>query len=591
MDDRYSSLLLRTCIAGCLLGLAATVYLLAGVAGYLRSAWLNATAAGAAAGAAAFIVIEIAAIASRVAGRGRWLWGAIVALALAQVALSLTPPIARDELTHHLAIPNLYVREGRIVGVPFAPYSYYPMLLDMLYIPWIYWEIDFVPKLVHGTFGWLTGLLIFAHLSARMNAVYGLLGFFFFASVPAVLRSMHAAYVDLGLVFYSTASLLCLVRWREEGARRWLALAACSAGFAAATKPNGLLSLALLSMVFLLSAASAGAPKRIVGAVALFGTLALIPVLPWLIKNELQTGNPFYPFLGRFFEATRDPAPGIGAAFTELGIFAKRKLLYGERWWQIAALPLRVFFSGRDHSPQYFDGVLTPLLILGLPWAFKGKWLCEKKLCIGFAALFLGYAIFLADLRVRYILPIVPPLVILLVYAVFNIYLRIGRPAYLYAGLLFFAAVNAGYLHRYAQETGAISYLAGGQSREGYLESKLAEYPAMRYVNEQTPETSKIYLLFVGRRAYYCRRRYIHDGGELPARLLRAVRQSAGPAEVAGRLRGEGITHLLVRRDLLDRYMADNLKPSELTVWSGFLERWAEKRFEGRGYAVYQLNG
>ena len=59
-------------------------------------------------------------------------------------------------------------------------------------------------------------LLIYAYLTRRINPVYGLLGFFFFISTPAVLRLSHWAYIDLGITFYSTASLLCLLRWSEE---------------------------------------------------------------------------------------------------------------------------------------------------------------------------------------------------------------------------------------------------------------------------------------------------------------------------------------------------------------------------------------
>ncbi len=63
--------------------------------------------------------------------------------------LGFLPPTSRDELTHHLAIPKLYADAGRIVEVPMAPYAYYPMLVDMLYTPWIYWGYDFVPKWIH----------------------------------------------------------------------------------------------------------------------------------------------------------------------------------------------------------------------------------------------------------------------------------------------------------------------------------------------------------------------------------------------------------------------------------------------------------
>ena len=118
---------------------------------------------------------------------------------------------------------------------------------------------------------------------------------------------------------------------------------------------------------------------KILSNCVLFVALSALPFLPWLAKNWLQTGNPFFPLLGGFFPA-KTGVEGGGASYVSLGVFAKRELLYGESWWQIAALPLRLFFFGRDDDPQYFDGVLGPSLILLLPWAFKGKWLEEKKL-------------------------------------------------------------------------------------------------------------------------------------------------------------------------------------------------------------------
>src|SRR5262249_16223916 len=142
---------------------------------------------------------------------------------------------------------------------------------------------------------------------------------------------------------------------------------------------------------------------------------------------------------------------GPDASYVTLGVLAKRELLYGESWWQITTLPLRLFFFGRDDDPQYFDGVLGPSLILLFPWAFKGKWLEEKKLLMSFALLFFLCGLFLVDLRARYVLPIVPPLVILFTYGVFNIYLRIKQPAYLFVALLGFAAYNSCYLWRYFQ--------------------------------------------------------------------------------------------------------------------------------------------
>jgi hypothetical protein len=279
------------------------------------------------------------------------------------------------------------------------------------------------------------------------------------------------------------------------------------------------------------------------------------------------------------------------ASFPGVGIFDKRELLYGENIWQILALPLRIFFSGQDDNPQYFDGVLTPILILLLPWAFKGKWLDEKKLLASFALLLLLYALFLVDMRIRYVLSIVPPLVILLAYGVFNIYIRIKHPAVLLAGLLLFAGWHGAYLWKYFWETEPLAYLIGSESKEQFLMRVLPEYPAFRHINRETPLDAKIYLLFVGRRAYYCNRRYFHDGGDLPGFLLGVIRAAKDAEQIEQSLKQEQITHLMAREDLLTSFLSNNLTADQARRWNEFANHRLKLNFRARGHAVYQLHG
>ena len=592
MQERGSGLLIRTGSVGCLLGAVATGYFLLGLAGQIRSPFLNITVAAISILSAVFFLAEFFAIPHRTGWFGRSLWLLILILIVEEVLLGLLPPTSRDELTHHLAIPKLYAQAGRIIEVPIAPYAYYPMLLDMLYTPWVYWGYDFVPKLIHGIYAGLTGLLLFAYLDRRMNAVYGLLGFFSYLSMPVIARLSHWGYIDLGITFYTTAALLSLLRWRETRTDfRWLSLAALSLGFALATKPNGMVAALLIGVLFALMLVKPPRPgfMTIGCSLLVFGGLTLLPFLPWLWKNWFQTGNPFFPLLGNWF-ATASGAAGAGTGIGTPGIFAKRELFYGESLWQIVALPLRVFLSGRDDNPQFFDGVLTPLLIVFLPWAFKGKWREEKNYLAVFALLFLFYAIFLVDLRIRYILSIVPPLVILAVYGTFNIYLSIKRPAYLYAAIAFFVLWHSVYAWRYWQEEMPLGYLSGSVSRDAYLARRLPEYTAFQYIAKATAADAKIYLLFIGRRAYYCERNYFHDGGELPGFLLAAIRDSASPDQIEQKLKKQGITHLMVRENLLTTYLANNLNPAQAALWNQFAETRLRLGFRDGGHAVYQIH-
>lgn len=58
----------------------------------------------------------------------------ILALIVSVFLLALVPPISKDALTHYLAVPKLYLKKGGIYEIPFMPYSYYPMNLDLLYL-------------------------------------------------------------------------------------------------------------------------------------------------------------------------------------------------------------------------------------------------------------------------------------------------------------------------------------------------------------------------------------------------------------------------------------------------------------------------
>jgi 4-amino-4-deoxy-L-arabinose transferase-like glycosyltransferase len=591
IDERSSALLFRTCLAGCVLGTAATVYLLVGLAGHVHNPLANVAVVSVLATSALFFLVEFFSIPIKSNRLERSIWFAILVILIAEIVLGFLPPTARDELTHHLAIPKLYARAGQIIEVPMAPYAYYPMLLDMLYTPFVYWGYDFIAKHTHALFGFLTGLLIYAYITRRLSRVYGLLGFFFFISTPAVLRLSHWAYIDLGITFYSTAALLCLLRWSEEReARCWLFLAGLSLGFALATKPNGLLAALLLGLLFVL-AIGRGPRKpvgRLVSELALFVGVTLLPFTPWLMKNWHQTGNPFYPSLGSLFPPRSasfiDPASFVG-----FGVLEKRHLLYGENLWQIIGLPLRIFVSGQDDKPQYFDGVLTPVLLLFLPWAFRGKWSEEKKLIAFFAFGYLALALFLIDMRIRYILPIVPALVVLLGYGIFNMYLSIKRPILLYAALLLFAAWHGTYLWRYVQDSRSYNYLRGTESREAFLNRALSEYPAMRYINQKLTGTAKIYLLFLGRRAYYCERDYFHDAGEIPAFLTGAIQKAKDPQDIGRVLDTRKLTHLMLREDLLIRFLTDNLTPAQGRIWNDFATTRLRLAFRERGYAVYEI--
>ncbi|UCC39956.1 MAG: glycosyltransferase family 39 protein, partial [Candidatus Aminicenantes bacterium] len=353
-----------------------------------------------------------------------FLVGLLVALIIAIILLCSVPPVSKDALVHHLAIPKLYLKHGGMYEIPTMPFSYYPMDVDLLYLIPLFLGNDIVPKFIHFAFAILTAYLIFSYLKRRTNNNYALLGVVFFLSTPIIVKLSITVYVDLGLIFFSTASLILLLKWIEDGFRvKVLVLSALFCGMAAGTKYNGLITLLLLALFvpFVFSRYSPGAKPSFVSAAGygiLFVSVALLVFSPWMIRNYLWTNNPIFPLYDQFFNLQK-----VSKSQT-VDLFTFRTLVYHETWWQMAVLPVRVFFQGQDGNPQFFDGKLNPFILL-LPFlAFYHMredppiLRNEKRILLAYACLFFATAFFTSDMRIRYISPIIPPLVLLSVFGV-----------------------------------------------------------------------------------------------------------------------------------------------------------------------------
>ncbi|MDJ0810557.1 MAG: phospholipid carrier-dependent glycosyltransferase, partial [Desulfobacterales bacterium] len=176
------------------------------------------------------------------------LLASLMILVLLIVAMASVPPVSRDALTHHLAVPRLYLEHGGIYETPDIIAAYNPMNLDLLYVLPLLWANDIAPKYIHFLFALATGVLIYGHLRRRLSPSYGMIAVLLFLSLPVIIKLSITVYVDLGLVFFSTAALLGLVKWKESNWQtRYLLLAALCCGLALGTKYNGLVVLMLMS--------------------------------------------------------------------------------------------------------------------------------------------------------------------------------------------------------------------------------------------------------------------------------------------------------------------------------------------------------
>jgi len=562
--------------------------------------------------------------------------GILALLIVSTIILSWVPPVSRDALTHHLAVPKLYVEHGGIYEIPAIIFSYYPMNLDLLYVIPLYFGNDIVPKFIHFMFALLTAWLIYAYLVKRLGALWAFFGAIFFLSLPIIVKLSITAYVDLGLVFFSTAALIGLLKWVENRFQvKFLILSAICCGLALGTKYNGLIALFILT-VFIPFVFISDAKKKIkvsdsgdksplikiqlkaVGLGAIFIFIALLVFSPWMIRNYIWRANPIYPLYDQIFNPHRplspdtqteqqmlenaaDPEQTSKAKSTRWSPFAIRKVIYGERWWEIALIPVRIFFQGRDDSPKHFDGKLSPFLFL-LPFFSlfqinrnSPALRTEKKIFIFFAILFILYAFSMTSIRIRYFAPIIPPLVILSIFGFHNIADALTNrwehlPNWFSKGCILFLGVavlsyNGIYIFQQFNYVQPFSYLSGQMDRDAYIVKYRPEYSIFQYANRNLSDNSKILGLFLGNRRYYSDRELIFGVNEFRERVYRS-----DSADILFKdLKKNGYTHVIIRFDLFNRWTRKQLDQRKKEMLKAFFTAYLQLILSKDGYGLFEL--
>ena len=506
--------------------------------------------------------------------------------------MDLLPPTARDALIHHLAIPKLWLKAGGFYEIPWAIFSYYPMNLDLLYLGPLALGYDVGAQFIHHAFGLASAFLVFLYLRSRLGPLHGLAGALLFIATPIVMRLAGTAYVDLGLVFFTAAAGFGLMEWRETDRKKWFYISAVALGMAMGTKYQGIISAVPLVLAVLVWSRNKKGADGPIAATATYVVIALVVFSPWLIKNYILTGNPTYPLFGGIWGVEN---PFIGGA---VDTFTWRGHAYGESFWYILLIPFRIFFQGVDNSPQFFDGVLNPgLLILPVLAVIRHRKNGQLLLAAAISVFFIFSIMMKGHGRIRYIVPTLPFLSVLAVYGLDALASWGGRFAGRKGATWISALVltvcllfNANWAVGHWREKNPWPYLSGSESRDQYLTRSLYYYPTMKVLNAKTPENARVLFLFVGNQGYYCERDYFYHTS-LAGRALDPITARAKSAsDIVAEFQKLGVTHLLIHRTLLIRYFNNTYDASGRRLWGEFLREKASVMHSENGVVLVRIN-
>lgn len=537
------------------------------------------------------------------------------------VLLASVPPVSRDALTHHLAVPKLWVEAGGIYERPDIPFSYYPQLLDILYMAPVALGHDIAAKYLHFTFALLTALIIFLYTRRRLGPSWAALAGLMFLTLPLIVKLSVTVYVDLGLIFFTSAAMFSALVWLEDTGRwRWLLLAAICSGLALGTKYNALVSFLILSLLlpffYLYRRENQHAEQlNAVKFAVLFAAVSMLVFSPWLVRNFALTGNPLYPLAKGVFAATAheeissqdagDAETHVRAVLREpsldkekpLGPLLTRRLVYEESLPYTLLIPLRVFFEGEDDNPKHFDGRLNPLLLL-LPLALlvlakrTGENHREQWFFACYAILMVLLVFLLTDMRLRWIATIVPPLVVLATYGLRTIHqlLEARLPSATWAhavtGLLVAAyfVPNLSYAYALFGKIDPLPYVTGRQDYDTYVLQKRPEYAAITLANQLVPPGKKVLGLYLGDRRYY----FDADAIVVNEVFARIAAQSASGDAIADRLLGLGYSHLVIHAGLFRQWLesTDTVTATRVNAFTGTR---LKELLDESGFGLYEI--
>jgi hypothetical protein len=448
----------------------------------------------------------------------------------------LVPPHQYDSLVYHLALPQEYLRAGRLFAPPGIVYAHFPQNGEMLFTLALSMGSDLLAQMYVWlatalTIGWLLTFGRRITDAAPWAAVL-------LATHTAVLLMSSTTYVEPLVMLWMTAALLTFEASDEGRESGPLLLSALFMGLALGTKYYA----GLLAVLLVLRLAWRDRLKSAV----LFAAVAGAVFAPWLIKNWIFIGNPVFPFLYKLFPATKigwtaELASGYFAVLTEYG--------HAHGFLQdLLSLPVLLF-----RNPLRFGGGMDVLGDVGWDltlwlWAF-GLWAAwkgreRKGLALLTALYFAGW--FSTGVVLRFLTALAPAMALVGAAGVAAWRAKASAPARaLGAAAASLMIVSHLFLLLFVHGVfGSPATMLALEDRGTFLSRKLEYYPCAAYAGGALAPDAKI--LVVGeQRGYYIPRAHLSTTVHAPNLYVRRANEAASSEALADALRGDGFTHLL----------------------------------------------
>ncbi len=493
---------------------------------------------------------------------GKIVVGVIITLGLIS---SLAPITGKDALVYRLAIPQLFARAGGFADGGTNFYSYLAFGAEM-----------------NSTWGMLLGnavnysvgesafsLISFAYFLLLLLAVYGVArqlelrsdgswcATAIVASIPTMFQVATSCYVDHALALYILFGAYFIGLWWKSEGLKPLIFAALFLGGALAIKFIAVFAFVAILVVVLLKvrdAQKSESPKY--NQLFLQGMLALVVAgflaSPWYFKTWIKTGSPIFPSYAHLWKGS---SLGWDAERSKLWHYSLSRYGDPQDVFDYLLTPIKISTVAQPEILQKYDGVLGISILVGLPLLIFGLWKLKLeasvKIMSGMAAGWYLCWLFSSQ-QLRFLMPAIP----LLALAIVMVAASIKAKNNLLLKSLILTSIVPGLLVilTWFLEANPVRAALGGEARDEYLQRRLEFFPFYQAVNTLLPTEAKVWLINMRNDTVHLECAYFADYYFEDYTISKIVKESENMAQLTAKIKAMGITHLLVRYDVLNDY-------------------------------------
>ena len=494
------------------------------------------------------------------------------ALGLVYLVWAIAPEIQFDALNYHLAVPEKYLENSRVVDLHFF-HAYFARFV----------EFFFAACLALGGAATVK-IWIFLMSCTAVWAVYALgecsferrVGFWaaaLFMATPIVGWLFGTAYIDNVIALFVTASFVALVRWTDSHNERWLYVAGMIAGMAVGSKVSALLAYAVVAPIV------AFRLKRDIRTLALAAIAFAVVATPTYVLIYSLTDNPIFPLMNGVFHSSK-------------WSFDNRIMNAGDYGLPVSfasfiRFPFRFTFDTIRFGEGLPRGSAGLTLLFAFPFAATlwPKARTGQRLMIFAAAGFLVLLFFTMQYA-RYYITILPIIAVLGVATIFHLLPNgMARPATMVL-LIVFMVQPLVHSVQFWNIPGRfpVALATGLEDKESFLRRALRGYLATEYLNSVTTKTDRILGVETENLRFYLRAELQTMPLSLFGDAIRRLSDMTPDEELAASIKRLNFRYLLVLRTALE-----NPAPWYPYLQRGFLAVHADTAYEDEHVVVYRL--